>query len=216
MNDQLIEARQLIAHASEYAISALGNDWHERATALLALRAPAISETGWQPIETAPEGELVVVFWLDPNAAVELECYDFDMLEDGSWRQWTDHYEWAHSVAPVTEVPCTMPREHPPYTHWKRLGTPTGPAPAISESDLLALLPGTTYMDEPDGGSTSLLEQLQHMAKDAARYRRLRDKHDGDGPAAAVRCLTGPFFNAAIHGERLDAAIDGARAGEKS
>lgn len=89
-------------------------------------------------------------------------------------------------------------------------------APAISESDLLALLPGTTYMDAPDGGSPSLLEQLQRMAKDAARYRRLRDKHDGDGPAAAVRCLTGPFFNAAIHGERLDAAIDGARAGEKS
>ncbi|WP_186122328.1 hypothetical protein [Burkholderia gladioli] len=127
MNDQLIEARQLIAHACEYGISALGNDWHERATALLALRAPA-----------------------------------------------------------------------------------------ISESDLLALLPGTTYTDEPDGGSPSLLEQLQRMAKDAARYRRLRDKHDGDGPAAAVRCLTGPFFNAAIHGERLDAAIDGARAGEKS
>ncbi|KGC15247.1 hypothetical protein DM48_350 [Burkholderia gladioli] len=99
--------------------------------------APAIPAGDWQPVETAPEGELVVVFWLDPNAAVELECYDFDMLEDGSWRQWTDHYEWAHSVAPVTEVPCTMPREHPPYTHWKRLGTPTEPAPAISESDVL-------------------------------------------------------------------------------
>lgn len=45
MNDQLMEARQLIAHACEYGISALGNDWHERATALLALRAPAISES---------------------------------------------------------------------------------------------------------------------------------------------------------------------------
>ncbi len=53
-------------------------------------------------------------------------------------------------------------------------------------------------------------------ARDAARYRWLRDKHDGDGPAAAVRCLTGPFFNAAIHGERLDATIDAARKGEKS
>ncbi|WP_186118305.1 DUF551 domain-containing protein [Burkholderia gladioli] len=108
----------------------------ERARELLAASpAPAIPAGDWQPVETAPEGELVVVFWLDPNAAVELECYDFDMLEDGSWRQWTDHYEWAHSVAPVTEVPCTMPREHPPYTHWKRLGTPTEPAPAISESE---------------------------------------------------------------------------------
>ncbi|PRH32272.1 hypothetical protein, partial [Burkholderia gladioli] len=53
-------------------------------------------------------------------------------------------------------------------------------------------------------------------ARDAARYRWLRDKHDGDGPTAAVRCLTGPFFNAAIRGERLDAAIDAARKGEKS
>ncbi|WP_369055309.1 hypothetical protein, partial [Burkholderia gladioli] len=39
---------------------------------------------------------------------------------------------------------------------------------------LLTPLPGTTYMDEPDGGSPSLLEQLQRMAKDAARYRWLQ------------------------------------------
>ncbi|MGK8887580.1 hypothetical protein [Burkholderia gladioli] len=43
--EQLAEARQLIAHASEYAISALGNDWHERAAALLALPAPATPES---------------------------------------------------------------------------------------------------------------------------------------------------------------------------
>ncbi|MBJ9658943.1 hypothetical protein [Burkholderia gladioli] len=43
--EQLAEARKLVAHASEYAISALGNDWHERAAALLALPAPGISES---------------------------------------------------------------------------------------------------------------------------------------------------------------------------
>ncbi|AJY65682.1 MULTISPECIES: hypothetical protein [Burkholderia] len=54
MNDQLIEARKLIAHASEYAISALGNDWHERATALLARPAPAISESPEAHDEATP------------------------------------------------------------------------------------------------------------------------------------------------------------------
>ncbi|MCM2547611.1 hypothetical protein EFP18_12180 [Burkholderia glumae] len=43
--EQLAEARKLIAHASEYAISALDDDWHERASALLALPAPAIPES---------------------------------------------------------------------------------------------------------------------------------------------------------------------------
>ena len=38
-------------------------------------------------------------------------------------------------------------------------------------SDLAALLPGTHYMDPPDGGSVTLLEQLQRMARDAERYR---------------------------------------------
>ena len=36
---------------------------------------------------------------------------------------------------------------------------------------LTALLPGTHYMDPPDGGSVTLLEQLQRMARDAERYR---------------------------------------------
>lgn len=37
---------------------------------------------------------------------------------------------------------------------------------------LAALLPGTYYMDPPDGGSVALLEQLRRMAKDAERYRQ--------------------------------------------
>jgi len=42
------------------------------------------------------------------------------------------------------------------------------------ERALFALLPGTRYMDEPDGGAPTLLEQLQRMAADAARYHKLR------------------------------------------
>lgn len=45
------------------------------------------------------------------------------------------------------------------------------PAPLATDDELLALLPGTYYMDPPDGGSVTVLEQLQRMAADAARYR---------------------------------------------
>lgn len=40
--------------------------------------------------------------------------------------------------------------------------------------ELASVLPGTYYMDPPDGGSVEVLEQLQRMAKDAARYRLVR------------------------------------------
>lgn len=43
-------------------------------------------------------------------------------------------------------------------------GTPTA-------EQLSALLPGTYYMDPPDGGDVSLLEQLRRMAEDARRWR---------------------------------------------
>ncbi|WP_063807636.1 hypothetical protein [Burkholderia cepacia] len=82
---------------------------------------PRAEVTGWQPIETAPPDTEVVVFWLDPESPEHPERHDFDMLDDGCWRQWTDHYEWAHSVAPAgSRLPC----EQAPYTHWKPLGSP--------------------------------------------------------------------------------------------
>ena len=39
--------------------------------------------------------------------------------------------------------------------------------------DYASLLPGSHYMDPPDGGSVSVFEQLQRMAKDAERWRYL-------------------------------------------
>lgn len=42
------------------------------------------------------------------------------------------------------------------------------------ESEFAALLPGVTYMDEPDGGSPTVQEQVKRMARDAERYRWLR------------------------------------------
>lgn len=43
--------------------------------------------------------------------------------------------------------------------------------PGVSERELTALLPGVHYMDPPDGGDVSVMEQLRRMATDAARWR---------------------------------------------
>ena len=45
------------------------------------------------------------------------------------------------------------------------------------EAEFAALLPGVTYMDEPDGGSPTVQEQVKRMAKDAERYRLLRKRY---------------------------------------
>ncbi|MBG4138599.1 hypothetical protein I4929_23715 [Pseudomonas aeruginosa] len=68
-------------------------------------------------------------------------------------------------------------------------------------------LPGTYYMDPPDGGNVSIPEQIRRMAKDAARYRALRQKQCGD---VVVRDRASHLF-----GERLDAEIDAAIEGAK-
>jgi hypothetical protein len=37
-----------------------------------------------------------------------------------------------------------------------------------------SLLPSTYYMDQPDGGNVTVLEQVSRMAKDAEQYRLMR------------------------------------------
>lgn len=41
----------------------------------------------------------------------------------------------------------------------------------VTLDDLCALLPGTYYMDDPDGGSVHVMEQLRRMSEDAAKWR---------------------------------------------
>ncbi|EIU1442345.1 TPA: hypothetical protein NIK50_002360 [Pseudomonas aeruginosa] len=74
-------------------------------------------------------------------------------------------------------------------------------------SQCASALPGTYYMDPPDGGNVSIPEQIRRMAKDAARYRALRQKERG---VVVVRNRTSHLF-----GEHLDAAIDAAIEGAK-
>ncbi|HGO9514228.1 TPA: ead/Ea22-like family protein [Pseudomonas aeruginosa] len=74
-------------------------------------------------------------------------------------------------------------------------------------SQCASALPGTECMDPPDGGNVSIPEQIRRMAKDAARYRALRQKQRGD---VVVRDRASHLF-----GEHLDAVIDAAIEGAK-
>ena len=69
----------------------------------------------WRPIETAPEGRLVVVGWLDAEDTETPERHEFDWLEDGCWTRHADHVEYADMVAPPGS---RMPPQRAPYTHW--------------------------------------------------------------------------------------------------
>lgn len=54
--------------------------------------------------------------------------------------------------------------------------------PVATNAELMALLPGAYYMDPPDGGGPGVLEQLQRMAQDAARFRALRAAQESKDP----------------------------------
>jgi hypothetical protein len=82
-------------------------------------------------------------------------------------------------------------------------------ADAVATDDLVKLLPGPYYMDQPDGGNVSLHDQLKRMSEDAARYRFLRSQ---------VSAHSGKPFICIFHGsfglwndEFADTEIDAAR-----
>lgn len=76
-----------------------------------------------------------------------------------------------------------------------------------------AAIPGVTYMDPPDGGDVSIPEQIQRMAKDAERYRWLRDSSQYDWCVSYERLefrIATPHHDASD----LDACIDAAMSQE--
>ena len=85
-------------------------------------------------------------------------------------------------------------------------------------AECAAVLPGSYYMDLPDGGDVSVSEQLKRMAKDAERYRLLRRKFaiisDGEGHAefCAIN-LPRPTYIAPSSAIELDTALDRERLG---
>ena len=82
-----------------------------------------------------------------------------------------------------------------------------------------ALLPGPYYMDPPDGGSVTVIEQLRRMAADAARYRWIkrgasfREERDM-GPGGCWSIFVAVPRRPAVNS--LDTAIDAAMAQGKS
>ncbi len=75
-----------------------------------------------------------------------------------------------------------------------------------------SVLPGTYYMDPPDGGNVSIPEQIRRMAKDAARYRWLRERDLETIRQGGVFAGMTPE-NIVLNQEDLDAAIDAALEG---
>lgn len=75
-----------------------------------------------------------------------------------------------------------------------------------------SVLPGTYYMDPPDGGNVSIPEQIRRMAKDAARYRWLRERDLETIRQGGVFAGMTPE-NIVLNLEHLDAAIDAALEG---
>jgi len=69
----------------------------------------------WKPIESAPEGKLLVVGWRDSEDHENPERHDFDYKEDGVWVKHDDFYQEFCSVAPPGS---RGPRETAPYQYY--------------------------------------------------------------------------------------------------
>lgn len=76
----------------------------------------------WMPIDTAPRGSCVIVYWKEDGE----DRFDFDVFDadEGVWVEHFNNYEHYVSVAPPVS---RGPSETAPYTHWKRLTTPATP-----------------------------------------------------------------------------------------
>ncbi|HHM8571743.1 TPA: hypothetical protein ACRMA6_006234 [Pseudomonas aeruginosa] len=104
------------------------------------------------------------------------------------------------------------------YREW----TPKAACELIAEVERLeseidqcaSALPGTYYMDPPDGGNVSIPEQIRRMAKDAARYRWLRERDLETISRGGVFAGMTPK-NIVLNLEDLDAEIDAAIEGAK-
>lgn len=94
--------------------------------ALYTHPSPPEGMAGWKPIATAPEGQMVVVGWLDPEDPETPERHDFDLLEDGCWQKWHDHAEHVeiiggHGVSYTAPYTCWMPVPPLPASEAKEL-----------------------------------------------------------------------------------------------
>ncbi|HCI1946323.1 TPA: hypothetical protein NOE91_005199 [Pseudomonas aeruginosa] len=82
-------------------------------------------------------------------------------------------------------------------------------------SQCASALPGTYYMDPPDGGNVSIPEQIRRMAKDAARYRWVIASawYVGPEPKGDTEAVSWHDHNDTMHGvtTAIDATLEGAK-----
>lgn len=77
---------------------------------------------------------------------------------------------------------------------------------------LITLLPGTIYLDPPDGGSVTIFEQFQRMALDAERYRwGIKNarwiRHEHEAYVAIPVALDADLSCVAMRHAAIDAAL---------
>ncbi|WP_186224611.1 hypothetical protein [Burkholderia gladioli] len=134
--EQLAEARKLLAHASEFAMMQLDEDWHERAAALLALPPPAVSVSAppapgadvWVPkslaLPPAPGWYLVM---LAPDNDWELMSDTPIQVEFGAYKHMPQAFTHFYDGRPDEDITEAV-------TFWTRLpAPPRAAAPAAVE-----------------------------------------------------------------------------------
>ena len=136
MTDNMQRARELLAAECRAekmgpVATAIEQGMHVSGFADIALRAIEAAMrlsagADWQPIETAPDGEPVVVFWRELHDPYDTARYGLDVLEDGVWNHHEECHQHFLSVAPPGSH---GPSESAPYTHWMKLGAPLPAAP---------------------------------------------------------------------------------------
>lgn len=115
------------------------------------------------------------------STGLSCEAGDLRMCDD--WIEFLRCFEHLASYAAVLADRATR---SPAVTVRDDMEAETRLIPA---SNLIDLLPGTYYMDLPDGGDATVLEQLKRMAEDAAEWRDHVGKLGAPGAAEAVPAL---------------------------
>ena len=89
----------------------------------------------------------------EPKRAIFVSEEDLRLYESGLYSVFMVGVETPNRVIPIAPHSAT-PADH-----------------SNIEQYVLSVLPSVYYMDPPDGGDVSILEQLRRMADDAAKYR---------------------------------------------
>lgn len=114
--------RVTIGRAIEQAATAA----QAEALAAVTRERDALRASKLLPIDQAPEGVLVAVYWTDSEDPEHPDRHDLDYLEDGAWYTHSEHHE--HYMMVGTSM-GPGPKEQAPYTHFQYLATLTPTAP---------------------------------------------------------------------------------------